>query len=298
MQEGLFCENAYARLRSYMNSLLERLRRRLIPKEYRKLLQAIPQLPIQWDEAAVQLHQNRDHVRRTGYPQYLYGLNFAARAAKAAGEKQFVAIEFGVAGGNGLVAMEKHAELVEQTWGVKIDTVGCDMGSGMPERNDGRDCPFAFQGGEFAMDELKLRSRLRRSELILGDVADTVEKFTTGKFAPIGFVSNDLDLYTSSIDSFALFNQAWDALLPRVAIYCDDLIGYPYTTAHGEWVAIKEFNANKSERQIGQIYGLHHCLGMEHRFKPWTDMFFVLNVFDHERYNAPEVNNFPDLNLR
>ena len=68
-----------------MNSLLERLRRRLIPKEYRKLLRAIPRQPIQWDEAAVQLHQNRDHVRRTGYPQYLYGLNFAARAAKAAG---------------------------------------------------------------------------------------------------------------------------------------------------------------------------------------------------------------------
>ena len=70
------------------------------------------------------------------------------------------AIEFGAAGGNGLFVLENHAAVVEKTWGVKIDTLGCDMGSSMPERSDGRDCPFAFQGGEFAMDERKLRSRL------------------------------------------------------------------------------------------------------------------------------------------
>lgn len=277
-----------------MNTLRQRIRQRLIPRKYRELLQAIPKKPLQWDEAAVQLDRHQAHVRRTGYPQYLFGLCFAARAAKAAGQLHFVAVEFGVAGGNGLIAMEKHAALVEKIWGVKIDTVGCDTGRGLPERTDGRDCPYAFQGGEFPMEEQALRSRLQRSELLVGDVADTVAEFGTGKFAAIGFVSIDLDLYTSTRDSLRVFDQSAELLLPRVALYCDDLTGYPYTTAHGEWAAIQEFNSTRQVRKIGQIYGLQHCLGLEHRFRSWVDRFFVLNVFDHERYNAPEVGNFPD----
>ena len=43
------------------------------------------------------------------------------------------------------------------------------------------------------------------------------------------------------------------------------------------------------ERFRGQVYGLCHSLGREHRFAIWPDKFFVLNVFDHDHYNAPEV---------
>jgi hypothetical protein len=64
------------------------------------------------------------HAIKVRYPQYLYGLLSAARTAQAVGEKRFTAMEFGVTGGNGLVAMEKHAEVVEQKWDVTIDVVG------------------------------------------------------------------------------------------------------------------------------------------------------------------------------
>jgi hypothetical protein len=262
-----------------------------------ELLGPVDPEAMHWDEAAVQLTRLRAHVRRVGYPQYLYGLLSAGRTASAIGAPRYTAIEFGVAGGNGLVAIEKHAEVVKQLWKVDVDVVGFDMGSGLPARTDPRDCPFAFQGGEFSMDEPKLRSRLRHAEIRLGDVAETVQDFTKEGFSPLGFISNDFDLYTSTRDSFVLFDIPKEQLLPRITMYCDDVVGYPYTTATGEWAAIEEFNARSDTRKIGQIYGLRHCLGSRYRFVKWPDMVFILSVFDHDSYNSPETTRMPDQGL-
>lgn len=258
----------------------------------------VSQQPAQWDEAAVQLHQLSREVRQVGYPQYLYGLFCAARTARASGTGQFTAIEFGVAGGNGLVAMEQHAMIVERQYGMSIRVVGFDTAAGLPPRTDAHDCPFAFQGGEFRMDEAKLRGRLHRAELRLGDVAETVRRFAAEDFPAVGFVANDLDLYTSTRDSFAVFDLEADRLLPRVTMYFDDLFGYPYTTANGEWAAIDEFNSTHKDRRIGQVRGLKHLLGRAYRFASWSEAFFVLDVFDHLRYSAKEVANMPATSLR
>jgi hypothetical protein len=270
----------------------------LLPNNWLEMLQRIKPDPVQWDEAAVQLERLNGHVRQTGYPMYLYGLLSAARTAQAAGEKRITAIEFGVAGGNGLVVMEKHAEVVERQYDLSIEIVGFDMASGLPPRTEPRDSPFAYQSGEFEMNVEKLRSRLKRATLRLGDVSETIPQFMQEDFAPIGFVSNDLDLYTSTRDSLALFRVDAHRLLPRVSMYFDDLIGYPVTTAVAEWAAIKEFNTLSPDRQIGQIYGLKHCLGKRYRFALWPEVSFVLHVFDHGAYNNPEVSNMPDLGLR
>ncbi len=261
-------------------------------------LRSVSEGPVAWDEAARLLDQFRSDVRRIGYPQYFYGLHCAARTARAIGADRFTSIEFGVASGNGLVAMEQHAAGVAKHWNISVHVVGFDMSTGLPPRTDPCDCPFAFQGGEFKMDEAKLRARLTSAQLRLGEVADTVRSFTSEDFPPIGFISNDLDLYTSTRDSFHLLDLATDRLLPRVAMYFDDLLGYPYTTTTGEWAAINEFNASHEDRQIGQIYGLKHHVGQTYRFAGWTDLFFQLHVFDHAAYNAPEVMSIPDWSLR
>jgi hypothetical protein len=264
----------------------------------REILRDVAAAPVCWDEASVQLDQLRSEAGRVGYPQYLYGLLCAARTAKAVGAKEFTAIEFGVASGNGLVAMEEHAITVGKRWGMSIQVVGFDTSKGLPPRTDPRDCPFAFRGGEFKMDEPKLRARLKHAQLRLGDVAETVRGFATENFPPIGFISNDLDLYTSTRDSFALLELQPHQLLPRVAMYFDDLVSYPYSTVSGEWAAIHEFNSNHQERQIGQLYGLKHHIGRAYRFALWVESFFVFHVFNHKSYNLPEVTTQPDLTLR
>jgi hypothetical protein len=262
------------------------------------LLAQLRRPPAQWDAAAVTLEQvRRDAKEPLAYPNYLYGLLAAARTASAARVEEFSTVEFGVAGGNGLVALERHAATVERYYPVRIRTFGFDAGSGLPPSRDPRDCPFAFPGGEFAMDQLQLKARLQRSELFIGDVHDTVSQFCEKLHPPVGFVSNDLDLYTSTRDSFALYELGPDRLLPRVTLYFDDLHGYPYTTASGEWAAIHDFNAAFQKRQIGYVSGLKHTIGGCYRFAPWAESFFVLHVFDHPAYAAAEAADMPSMAL-
>lgn len=113
-------------------------------------------------------------------PHYLLGLLFAARQAKRQQMQEFSAIEFGVAGGKGLIALQKEAEAVEHATGVSIRVFGFDAGpSGMPSNSgDYRDFPDIFIPGDFPMDVTKLREKLTpRTTLILGDIRQTIETF-------------------------------------------------------------------------------------------------------------------------
>src|SRR5687767_6416052 len=64
-------------------------------------------------------------------PAYGYSLYQAAQLARKLGLSKISAIEFGVAGGNGLVALERHAEQVERHTGVNVAVYGFDTGAGM-----------------------------------------------------------------------------------------------------------------------------------------------------------------------
>src|SRR3954468_21252027 len=65
-------------------------------------------------------------------PQYLWPLLHAAHAARALGLPAITALEFGVAGGNGLLDMEEAAAAATRLSGTRIEIVGFDSGSGMP----------------------------------------------------------------------------------------------------------------------------------------------------------------------
>jgi hypothetical protein len=138
------------------------------------------------------------------------------------------------------------------------------------------------------MDEQALRSRLSGAHLWLGEVADRLSDFLATPFPPVGFVSHDFDFYTSTRDAMRLFTIEPSHLLPRVTMYFDDLAGYPYSTAVGEWLAIEEFNAAVSpHRRIANIWGLKFHLGA-FRFAWWNESMFMLHVFDHAHYSDPE----------
>ena len=76
------------------------------------------------------------------------------------------------------------------------------------------------------MDEEKLRTRLKKAKLVLGNVNDTVDTFIgTHAPAPIGFVSFDVVYYSSTIGALKLFDSPSEKLLPRVFCHFDDTIG-------------------------------------------------------------------------
>lgn len=96
----------------------------------------------------------------TDFHQYAYGVLGAVKLAAALGLPDVSLLELGVAGGNGLLELERLATEVEREHSVASRVVGFDLGTGMPPPLDHRDVPYAWREGFFRMDEALLRSRL------------------------------------------------------------------------------------------------------------------------------------------
>ncbi len=218
---------------------------------------------------------------RSPRPNYRWGVFCAALAAKALGLKKISVIEFGVAGGNGLVFLEEIAEEATRRSGVEIEVYGFDTGTGLPKPQDYRDLPQMWREGFYGMDVPALKQRLKRAQLVLGPVSETVPKFIKSNPAPVGFIAFDMDLYSSTTDAFQLFRDSEKLILPRVVCYFDDIIGFSHSDFTGERLAISEFNTQNKMRKISQIYGLKKFVGDR---GPWLDMMFLLHAFDHSSY--------------
>jgi len=221
-------------------------------------------------------------------PNYTWSVLHSARIAKTLGIDRITAAEFGVAGGNGLVALETAADAAEQLFGVGIDVVGFDAGSGIPAPRDHRDAPYLIAPGDFPMDTEKLRARLRRSELVLGLVEETLPRFLETDAAPLGFLSIDLDYYSSTVAALEILKGSTDRLLPRVMCYFDDVMGYPWGDFNGERLAISEFNDEGDDRKISPVYGLRYFLPRPYSQAMWPEMMFLAHALDHPRYNDDE----------
>jgi hypothetical protein len=214
-------------------------------------------------------------------------LHTAAIAARTARERVSV-LEFGVAGGNGLIAMEIAAMAAESELGVGVDVYGFDTGQGLPRPRDFRDAPFASEEGCFPMDQDRLRGRLDRAELILGDVASTVPPFLDSDPSPIGFISFDLDYYTSTRDALAVLRGDPRNLMPRILCNFDDVHGYPWGDFNGARLAISEFNSEEGDRKIAQLHGLKYTLPGSEFHQRWPEAMYVAHLFDHPAYADPE----------
>ncbi|MGB0062682.1 hypothetical protein [Candidatus Binatus sp.] len=191
----------------------------------------------------------------TARPNYAYCTYHAADLARRLGIPRISVIEFGVAGGNGLLFLKDFAARVRQATGVEVEVYGFDTGAGLPEVNATEDLPYWFRPSQYRMDQDALQARLRPAKLVLGNVADTVSGFFT-KYnpAPVGAIFNDLDLYTSTTDSLRLFEQDPSFFLPRLFMYFDDVVGAElemYSECNGQLLAIKEFNRRQQDVYIG-----------------------------------------------
>lgn len=222
-------------------------------------------------------------------PMYMFGIYQAATLAKGLGLPGISVIEFGVAGGRGLLAMEKSAKEVERHFGVSIDVFGFDTGKGLPPPTDYRDLPYLWNSGFYAMDVERLRARLERAQLILGDVAEKVVAFVSQIKRPIGFVSFDMDYYSSTVKAFQLWNGAPETRLPRVMCYFDDIYGH--NEYIGELGAIREFNLAHSYMKLCPMYLLGHTQECPAR---WHDQIYMLHDFHHPLYCAYSSLNPPD----
>jgi hypothetical protein len=241
----------------------------------RKLIKTFSMLP----------YEERVAIGAVERPTYAYCIFQAAKLASLLNYKKISVLEFGCGGGNGLVVAENHIFEVERIFDVKLELYGFDTGTGLPKPRDYRDIPHFFRGGLYKMDIDAVQRKLKLAKLVIGDVKKTCTKFFEEYDpAPIGCILQDLDYYSSTLDSFTIFDAEPVHFLPRVFMYFDDIVGGDVWLSNdytGERLAIDEFNQQHKFKKICQNYYLLE----EYRIPWFSSMIRIYHDFEHPRYN-------------
>ncbi|MDB5194411.1 MAG: hypothetical protein JWN50_425 [Parcubacteria group bacterium] len=231
--------------------------------------------------------EQRVNLGAMPYAHYAYPLYQGAKLAKRLGHTRISTIEFGVAGGNGLVALEKIARDIEKELGMTIDVYGFDLSEGLPRSTDYRDALYFWKAGFFKMDVSALKGRLSKAKLVLGDVKDTIPTFAKEHDpAPIAAVMFDLDYYSSTRDAFKIFDIEDKHILPRVFIYFDDVMGTEECLVGdftGQRAAINEFNDTNDHKKIDMLHFIFA------RRIP-NEKYYRMRAFHH--FKHPDYNAF------
>lgn len=221
-------------------------------------------------------------------PHYAYCMMGAARLARRLGIDRISAIEFGVAGGNGLKFMCDFAGEVQRATGVTVDCFGFDSGKGMPEPQGPQDLPYWFKAEQYKMDVPALQASVPSARLILGEISKTIVGFAAREQpAPIGVIMNDVDYYSSTMATLALLKQAKerpDNFLPRLFMYFDDIIGSEiemYGPFNGQLAAIQSFNAEQDDCKVHLNQNLLPFGHLEFRFQ-----IYYAHLFCHPDYST------------
>lgn len=213
--------------------------------------------------------------------QHAWGLLQAADWALKYNIKKLAAIEFGVASGAGLMNLAKVANEVTAATGVEFSLYGFDCGDGMPLPRDFRDHPEHYKRGDYPMvDPENLRCVLpKNTQLLIGDISDTVPKFLQSLQETIGFISFDVDYYWSTMEALKILSGPIQLYLPWVVLYFDDIQYVEHNQFAGQLLAINDFNKLSSERKIDKIRSLAETRLFR---KPrWIHQMYLAHFFDH-----------------
>lgn len=214
--------------------------------------------------------------------QHAYGLLHAADNARAHGLRRVTAVELGVGGGTGFLNMCELAARITEITGVEFELVGFDTGHGLPPPRDYRDHPELYKEGWFPMQRDGLIAALpANARIVFGDLKDTIGAAIAAldASAPIGFVTLDVDFYSSSKHALKLLLGPPDRYLPYVTMYVDDIALPTNTRFAGELLAISEFNRENELRKIDFDSNLVHARIFKHA--EWLSHMYKVHVLDH-----------------
>ena len=218
---------------------------------------------------------------------HAYGIFEAAKFAKKLNLKEITIIEFGVANGAGLINIQNICSKISKFLGINFRIYGFDNLTGLPTIETYKDHPDLYMSSDYPITDINyLKKKLDKNvELILGNVSSTIETFNKTDLTncPIGFVSFDLDLYSSTKNALKVFDRESKHLLPIVNLYIDDLASPKHNSRCGVLLAINEFNSESKFRFIEQ----HSFLQKQRIFQRarWINHMFQLHVLDHEDRN-------------
>lgn len=215
-------------------------------------------------------------------PSYAFCLWLATIQADRLGIPKLQIFEFGVAHGAGLTAICRLCEKITASTDVQFDIYGFDSDVGMPRLADYRDHPEIWRQGQFQSDHDAIRAQLpANAKLISGNIADTLPVFMAETFdpsVPVGFVSIDVDLYSSTQQCIPILRHPDPkTYLPTTIVWMDD-INDQLTVNNwtGEELAIVEFNETHSDRKLQELR-----IRQNHPPRGWHDHVYGLHVLNH-----------------
>tara|TARA_Y100001970_G_C14218835_1_gene851326 strand:- start:1042 stop:1875 length:834 start_codon:yes stop_codon:yes gene_type:complete len=214
-------------------------------------------------------------------PHYETILLESVLEAKKIGYTKVSIIELGVAGGNGIIALENYKKKIQKITNVEINICGFDFGEGLPDSDNKYDLPFFWISGLYKADNQKLNEKIK-SKIYYGDIKDTFKEFIKTNPPIISTIFSDLDYYTSTKNFLNQLPEFKDFLTPRVYCYFDDIFNSNhYINEHnGELLAIKEFNNENEDIKIGKSVG-HSS---DFKFPLGGENLFMLHNFNHIDY--------------
>jgi hypothetical protein len=216
-------------------------------------------------------------------PHYYALLYESFYEAKKLNYSEISVIEFGVAGGNGLLAIEKYCEKLSKKFKIDYQIFGFDFGGtaggGLMETKEPKDITYFWSKGDFKMNEEKLKKKIKKSNLIIGDINKTLDNFVELYKPPkISTIFFDLDYYTSTKNSFKIFDNDDKYFMPRVFCYFDD-VHAPANNFTGVHAAINEFNLEK-KKKIVKDYGS----SLSFKYGPFYEEVYLMHNFEHKDY--------------
>lgn len=215
-------------------------------------------------------------------PGYAYGLWLATIQAAKLSIPRLTVIEFGVAYGHGLINLCNICSMITESTEIQFEIFGFDSDVGMPTISDYKDHPEIWRTGQFLSDHNKIRESLTtNAKLISGNIKDTLAEFIKSNVhenAPIGFVSVDVDLYSSAKQCFELFKSGSPACwLPTTIVWMDDINDLlTCNNWAGEALAIREFNSENEFRKLQELR-----IRQNHPAAGWHDHIYGLHVLNH-----------------
>lgn len=167
-------------------------------------------------------------------------------------------IELGVRNGTGLSFIIKVCKFLTDRIETKYNIYGFDTFDGMPKLEDGyKDHKEIWKEGQYKPDisyEEITKNFKEKATLIKGNVKDTISEFLDNLDIeyPIGFISLDLDLYSSTKSGLKILTDTNpNKYCPTVLMIVDDQdFLLTYNDWCGEGLAINEFNENNKLRKI------------------------------------------------
>ena len=241
-------------------------------------------------------------------PHYETLIYETSKNAIKLGYNEINIIELGVAGGDGIRTLVKYKNKIEKILKIKINIIGFDTGTGLPETNYKQDLPFFWKKGDYTNQDLnKLEKDFTNVKIYQGNISSTLEEFINQNKNKIGLIIFDLDLYSSTklfLNKIPELSKE-NLLLPRTFCYFDDLFlaDYCLDDTNGEPLAISEFNIEFEKFKLGkyfdhindfkfplakgQIYTLHDLNNVDYEK--------YIGIYDSESLSGKKKDKFRSL---